>query len=84
MPANKEAKTAKILFWCISPLLFFAFIRLFFLIFRYVFGTPIIQLIGVEYKSLIILIATLTSIGVTIAVIVYLYRQYKRHILGEK
>jgi len=58
--------------------------RLFYLIFRYVFGTLVIQLIGVEHKSLIILIATLTSTGFTVAVIVYLYRQYKTHILGEK
>jgi hypothetical protein len=74
-------KRLKILFWCISPFLFLAFLRLFWMLFQFVYGTLFIVLLGKQFTVTIIVIALITSIVFTILTFRYIYKQYKKHIV---
>ena len=74
-------KRLKILFWCFSPILFLAFLRLYWMLFQFVYGTLFIVLLGKQFASTIAIISLITSIGFTIFTFAYIYRQYKKHII---
>jgi hypothetical protein len=74
-------KRLKILFWCISPLIFLAFLRLYWMLFQFVYGTLFIYLFGKRFASSIAIVALITSIVFTIFTFAYIYRQYKKHII---
>jgi len=74
-------KRLKILFWCISPLIFLAFLRLYWMLFHFVYGTLFIILFGKQFASTIAIISLITSIVFTIFTFTYIYRQYKKHII---
>jgi len=83
-PTDKDKRVAKFLFWCLAPLLFGAFMRLFVLVFYFIYGSALIWLIGEQYRGLVQGAALLTALGFAGATLVYLYRQFRIHILDER
>jgi hypothetical protein len=81
--AIRLKKRLKILFWCFSPILFLAFLRLYWMLFQFVYGTLVIILLGKQFESTIAIIALITSIVFTIFTFKYIYNQYKKHIVGS-
>jgi hypothetical protein len=82
-PAAKEAKTLKILFWCITPLLFLAFFRLFWLVFGFIYGGLLSLILGEPFSGLITVMSIATALIFTILTCRYLYQQFKKHIIGK-
>jgi hypothetical protein len=74
-------KRLKILFWCISPFLFLAFLRLYWMLFQFVYGTLFIVLFGKQFTGAISVTALITSIVFTILTFKYIYKRYKKHIV---
>ena len=79
----KEQKTLKILFWCIAPLLFLAFFRLFWLVFGFIYGTLLSLIVGEPYRGFITAISVATALVFTILTCRYVYQQFKKHIIGK-
>ena len=74
-------KRLNILFWCISPFLFLAFLRLYWMLFQFVYGTLFIALLGKQFAGAIFVTALITSIVFTIFTFKYIYKQYQKHIV---
>jgi hypothetical protein len=74
-------KRLNILFWCISPFLFLAFLRLYWILFQFVYGTVFIILFGKQFAGAIIVTALITSIVFAVLTFKYIYKQYKKHIV---
>ena len=68
-----EKKTLKILFWCITPLLFLAFFRLFWLVFGFIFGGLVSWLFGSQFTDIIAVVSFLTSLAFTVLTYRWLY-----------
>lgn len=81
---DKDTRVAKFLFWCLAPLLFAAFMRLFVLVFYFIYGSALIWLFGEQYKGFVHGAALVTASGFAAATLVYLYRQFRFHILDER
>ena len=79
----KEKKTLKILFWCIAPLLFVAFFRLFWLVFGFIYGGLLSVVVGSQFSGLIAVLSVATALIFTVLTIKYVYQQFKKHIIGE-
>ena len=75
---------AKFLFWCLAPFIFASFMRLFVLVFYFIYGQVLIWSFGARYSSMIRAAAIITASGFAMATLVYLYRQYRFHILEER
>ena len=84
-PEQKQAKTIKLLFWClVAPALFFVFMRLFFVVFGFLY-TPLISFVlgqpaGPADKLLFVL-AAITALVFTVGIIAVMYHQLKKHII---
>ena len=78
---HKEERTAKIIFWCFTPLFLAVFMRFFFIIFNFIYETIIVLILGVKYADIITVIAFITSLFFTVAACSFLWKQYKKHIL---
>ena len=78
---QNETIRLKILFWCISPLIFLAFLRLYWMLFQFVYGTLLIILLGKQFAVVISATALITSIVFTVLTFKYIYKQYKKHIV---
>jgi hypothetical protein len=51
---NIEKKAAKIFFWgLVVPVVFLVFIRIFFLLFNYIYGTVLIFIVGEKYTGMV-------------------------------
>ena len=80
---KKEKLVARLLFWSlVVPITFSVFIRLFYILFNYVYGILIVRIIGQEYANTVSAIAVITSLVFTIGVIIWIHQQYKKHILS--
>jgi hypothetical protein len=77
----KEKRIAKIVFWCFTPFFFAAFMRFFYMIFKYIYGTFLVFIFGKKYADIITVIAIITSLFFTLAVCSFLWKEYKKHIL---
>jgi len=77
----KEKRIAKIMFWCFTPFFFAAFMRFFYMIFKYIYGTFLVFIFGKKYADIITVIAIITSLFFTLAVCSFLWKEYKKHIL---
>ncbi len=78
---KQEKKRLTILFWCISPILFLVFLRLYWMLFQFVYGTLFLVLLGKQFKGIIATVALVSSIlfsGVTFS---YLYKQFKKYLV---
>jgi len=78
-----EKRTLKILFWCFAPIIFPVFLRLFWILFQFVYGTILFLVLGKEYESAIAFFAFLTALVFSIAAFRYIYLQFKQHIINE-
>jgi hypothetical protein len=78
---QREKRIAKIMFWCFTPLFFAAFLRFFFMIFNFIYGTILRLVLGKKYGDIITVIALITALFFTVAVCSMLWKQYKKHIL---
>ena len=79
--AKREERRLNILFWCFSPILFLAFLRLYWMLFQFVYGTLFILLFGKQFAEPIAIIALITSLLFAVFTLIYIYRQYKKHII---
>jgi hypothetical protein len=77
----KHRRRLKIVFWCLSPLFFLAFLRLFWMFFHFIYGTALRFILGEAYARAIGIAALLTAVGFACAVVAWLYGQYKKHIV---
>ena len=80
---SNEKQTLKILFWCITPLLFLAFFRLFWLVFGFIFGGLLRLMLGSRLSGLITIVSIAAALVFTILTYRYVYRQFKEHIIGN-
>ena len=78
---HKEKRIAKIMFWCCTPFFFAAFMRFFYIIFKYIYGTFLLLILGKKFADIITVIAIITSLFFTLAVCSLLWKEYKKHIL---
>jgi len=63
------------------PFFFAAFIRFFFIIFKYIYGTFLVFILGEKFADIITVIALIASLFFTLAVCSFLWKEYKKHIL---
>jgi hypothetical protein len=80
---SNEKRTLRILFWCISPFLFLAFFRLFWLVFGFIYGGLLSLILGSQLRGLITIVSIATALVFTILTYRYLYQQFKKHIIGK-
>jgi hypothetical protein len=81
--SKREKLAAKILFWSlVVPVTFGVFFRIFFVLFNFVYGSLAVKIFGQEYSHPVTGIAIITSLGFTIGVLVWVHKQYKKHILA--
>lgn len=78
---TREKRHLRILFWCISPFLFLAFLRLYWMLFQFVYGTLFIVLLGKQFAGAIAILAVITSVVFAVFTFAYIYKQYKKHII---
>ncbi|MBW2428861.1 MAG: hypothetical protein JRF56_07885 [Deltaproteobacteria bacterium] len=78
---SNEKRALKILFWCITPLLFLAFFRLFWLVFGFIFGGLLRLILGSQLNGLITTVSIVTALVFSILTCRYVYRQFKKHII---
>jgi len=80
--SKREKLAAKILFWIlVVPITFAVFFRIFFIFFNFVYGFLIVKIIGPDSAGPVAVIALITSLGFTIGVLIWVHKQYKKHIL---
>lgn len=80
---NIEKKAAKIYFWgLVVPVVFLVFIRIFFLLFNYIYGTILIFIVGEKYTGIVMFLSVLTALFFTIGVLCWVHKQYKKHVLA--
>ena len=80
---SNEKRALKILFWCITPLLFLAFFRLFWLVFGFIYGGLLSLILGEPFSGLIKVASIATSLIFTFLTVRYVYQQFKKHIIGK-
>jgi hypothetical protein len=71
----------KIIFWCLMPLFFAAFVRFYSAVFHLVCGILLIAILGDKARDAVLIISLLTSLAFSIATCLLLWKQYKKHIL---
>jgi hypothetical protein len=80
---SDEKRTLKILFWCITPFLFLAFFRLFWLVFGFIYGTLLSLILGEPFSAFITAVSVATALVFSILTCRYVYQQFKKHIIGK-
>lgn len=81
--SGAEKRTLKILFWCFSPIFFLAFLRLYWLVFGFIYGGLLAWILGSRFTGAIAAVSIVTALVFTVLTCRYLYIQFKRHIIGE-
>jgi hypothetical protein len=82
-PPPREKRIGKIVFWCLAPFLFAAFVRLFMLFFYFIYGTLFILVFGEKIETVRFALAVICSLAFSVAAVAYIYKKYTRHILNE-
>ena len=70
-----------VIFWCLMPLFFAAFVRFYSAVFHLVYGILLIAIFGDKAGGAVLIISLLTSLVFSIATCLLLWKQYKKHIL---
>lgn len=83
MMTPRERRIAKIVFWCVSPIMFAGLVRLFFLLFYFGFGMLALWVFGAKHHPLIFWSAAGVSAGSTLVLLGILYRLFRIHILEQ-
>jgi hypothetical protein len=78
---ERNKRNLKIVFWCFSPILFPVFLRLYWMLFQFVYGTLLVIVFGKKFSGIIAVLALITSILFAIFTFSFLYKQYKKHII---
>jgi hypothetical protein len=78
---KQEKKRLNILFWCVSPILFLVFLRLYWMLFQFVYGTLFLVILGKHFKGFIAVTAMISSLLFSGFTFSYLYKQFKKHII---
>ena len=71
----------KVIFWCLMPLFFAAFVRFYSAVFHLIYGILFTAIFGDRAMGAVFTISLLTSIGFAVATCLFLWKQYKKHIL---
>jgi hypothetical protein len=80
---GKEKRLLKILFWCLAaPMMALMFFRLFFVLFRFVYGAALILLLGEQVAQPVLILSVISALVFTAGAIRYAYRLLKIHILN--
>ncbi|WP_372682683.1 hypothetical protein [Desulfosarcina sp.] len=84
IPPDREKTLLKALFWCLAaPMMALMFFRLFFVLFRFVYGTVLILLLGQQAAQTVLILSVATALIFTVGAIGYAYKQLKIHIIGQ-
>ena len=78
-----EKRSLMLMFWMVSVLIFPVFLRMFWVLFAYVYGGIIVLILGKKIESIVAILAVLSSLGFSIGAFVWLYRQYKKHLVDS-
>ena len=78
---SREKKVAKVIFWCLMPLFFAAFLRFYSAVFHLTFGAMLVVVFGDTSMEAVFIISLVASTGFSIATCSFLWKQYKKHIL---
>ena len=76
-------KSVKIIFWIISPFLFFGILRFWWIIFGYMYGLILVALVGKNYLSVIAVISFLTALISAIVSFYFLYKLFKKNFIED-
>jgi hypothetical protein len=79
--SNKWNMIGKIIFWCLMPLFFVAFVRFYSAVFYLIYGVILTAIFGDKAIGAVFVISLLTSIALSVATCSFLWKQYKKHIL---
>jgi hypothetical protein len=79
--SGKGKMVGKIIFWCLMPLFFAAFVRFYSAVFQLIYGIILTAIFGDKAIGAVFIISLLTSIAFSIATCSFLWKQYKKHIL---
>lgn len=83
-PLDKEKRLIKLLFWCLAaPMLALMFFRLFFVLFRMVYGSFLIVVLGAQVTNTVWILSLLTALVFTAGAILYTYNLLKVHIINQ-
>jgi len=80
---SREKRAGKILFWCLIPFLFAGFVRFYSAVFNVLCGAWLALILGENYLGVIFATSLVTSAICSIGTCYILWKQYKRHILGD-
>lgn len=83
MMTPRERRIAKIVFWCVSPIMFAGLVRLFFLLFYFGLGMLVLWIFGTEHHRVVFWFAAVVSAGVTLVALGILYRLFSIYILDQ-
>jgi hypothetical protein len=81
--SSRGKSVGKILFWCVTPLLFAGFARFYSAIFNVLCGAWLALILGEKYLGVIFVFSLVASSICSIGTCYVLWKQYKRHILGD-
>jgi hypothetical protein len=79
--SGKWKMIGKIIFWCLMPLFFAAFVRFYSAVFQLIYGIVFTAIFGDKAIGAVFIISLLTSIAFSVATCSFLWKQYKKHIL---
>ena len=79
--SNKWNMIGKIIFWCLMPPFFVAFVRFYSAVFYLIYGVILTAIFGDKAIGAVFVISLLTSIALSVATCSFLWKQYKKHIL---
>jgi hypothetical protein len=79
--SNKWNMIGKVIFWCLMPLFFAAFVRFYSAVFHLVYGVLLVAIFGDKAVGAVFIISLLSSLACSIATCSFLWKQYKKQIL---
>jgi hypothetical protein len=79
--SGKWKVIGKIIFWCLMPLFFAAFVRFYSAVFQLIYGIILTAIFGDKAIGAVFIISLFTSIAFSVATCSFLWKQYKKHIL---
>jgi len=79
---KKEGRIIKLFFWfMIAPFMFLVFIRLFFILFSFLYAPVVLFVMGSIANNLLFALSAITALVFTVGAIAWIYKQLKIHII---
>ena len=79
--SNKWNMIGKVIFWCLMPLFFAAFVRFYSAVFSLIYGIILTAIFGDKAIGAVFIISLLTPFAFSVATCSFLWKQYKKQIL---